>query len=182
MGSHAWQWLALVAGAAVAVVAAVSASDVQLFDTPIQQPFPFNHKKHIEKDWTCPACHVYVDQEAFASIPTAEDCVTCHESEKVPKPDTDAEKIHQLEELRQLAEQGGDIPWDQVYRVPDHVFFSHRRHVAIGGLKCVVCHGDMTQMTEPVTRQAVKMDMDWCIDCHEEPERNASVDCLACHR
>lgn len=167
--------VALVVSAVVVIGALAWATGEALLEPSLQQPFPYNHKKHIDADWTCAACHVYVDQEAFASIPKARACVECHESEGVEKSD-----IPEFAELRRLVERGEDIPWIQIHRLPPHVYFSHRRHVNAGEIECVTCHGDMTQVTEPVTRQMVPIEMNRCIDCHKE--KNVTIDCQACHR
>lgn len=172
MNSYIGQWVTLTVGAVAVTILAVFANGLKTFDRPIQQPFPFNHKKHLEADLTCLNCHSYADRETFASIPKAQKCVRCHESEEIDKPET--------EKIRQLVERGEEIPWVRVYQVPAHTFFSHRRHVRIAKLECAVCHGDMTQVTEPVTRQMITIRMDACIDCHRK--QGVTEDCLACHR
>ena len=45
------------------------------------------------------------------------------------------------EKLAQYAERKAEIRWVRLYRVPDHSFFSHRRHVVLGKLECKTCHG-----------------------------------------
>ena len=84
------------------------------------------------------------------------------------------------EKIRQYAAKGMEIPWQRVYRVPSHVYFSHRRHVTLGGLDCAACHGDVKGSSVPVTRPAVVLDMKACMDCHQK--RQASNDCDGCHR
>ncbi len=72
------------------------------------------------------------------------------------------------------------IPWKVVHAVPDHAFFSHRRHVKLAGLECALCHGEVTQMEEPFAQPFLEIEMEWCMGCHEE--KVASNDCYACHR
>jgi hypothetical protein len=62
----------------------------------------------------------------------------------------------------------------------DHVFYTHRRHVGIGELECVNCHGEIADTERPPERPLVRIDMDLCMDCHREHEE--TVDCNACHR
>ncbi len=149
----------------------------------VRQPLEFNHKKHIAADWTCGACHASTDKHAYAGIPRAKDCVDCHESEASKHPDNKRMK-QMTERLRLMVKKGEEIPWVQVHRTAGHVYYSHRRHVEIGGLKCENCHGDMTKLTQPVSRPAFPtkdtMKMEWCMDCHRR--KKVTTDCLACHR
>ncbi|MCK5196081.1 MAG: hypothetical protein KAQ71_19865, partial [Desulfobulbaceae bacterium] len=75
---------------------------------------------------------------------------------------------------------GKNIPWLQVHSVPDYAFFSHRRHVVLGQLECSSCHGDVAAMEKPFVEPATLIDMDWCMDCHEQ--RAVTTDCNTCHR
>ena len=76
--------------------------------------------------------------------------------------------------------QESEIPWERVYRVPDHVYFSHRRHVTGAGLECEVCHGNVKEFTKPASSPAVPVTMENCMSCHRE--NNVTNDCLSCHR
>jgi hypothetical protein len=71
------------------------------------------------------------------------------------------------------------ILWRKVNIIPDSamVQFNHGAH-ARGGVECRECHGEVASMAvaEPVVQVG---DMGWCLDCHQE--REASIDCLACH-
>lgn len=138
----------------------------------VKQPLAFNHKQHISKDWTCAACHPYADQLALAGLPKVKDCVECHESSKVTRP--------RALEVKKVLDRGEEIPWQQVYRVPEHVYFSHRRHTELARLDCKECHGDMARVTRAVTRQAKPISMERCMDCHER--KRVTNDCLSCHR
>ena len=84
------------------------------------------------------------------------------------------------EKVRQYAEKGLRIPWQRLYEVPGHAYFSHRRHVALGGLDCVACHGNVAASAAPLTVAAVPMSMERCVGCHTQ--RGAANDCNACHR
>ena len=43
-------------------------------------------------------------------------------------------------------------PWRAVTRLAEHVMFSHRRHVTLGGLACASCHAGIGQGTTPPSR------------------------------
>ncbi len=140
----------------------------------VVQPIAFNHKVHIETaGMNCKDCHLNVETIARASIPTLEVCQTCHSDEPISK--SPAEK----EVLRYFAEKK-EIPWVQIYSVPEQVYFSHRRHVKIGGLECSSCHGNIAGMITPVSSEAVSVTMENCMNCHKQ--HKVTNDCLACHR
>lgn len=137
------------------------------------QPIRFNHKKHAgEMSLPCTTCHQTVKERTFASLPQVETCMTCHVAALTKNPEE--------EKIRQFAARKETIPWQRIYRMPPHVFFSHRRHVELGKIECVTCHGKMAELTEPPTRPLVQQTMSWCIACHQE--KRASVDCNACHK
>ena len=137
------------------------------------QPIAFNHKKHAgEMSLPCTTCHQAVKEQTFASLPQTGTCMTCHAAALTKNPEE--------EKIRQYAAKNEKIAWKRIYRMPDHVFFSHRRHVVSAKIECVTCHGKMAELTEPPTRPLVQQTMSWCIACHQE--KRASVDCNACHK
>ena len=69
------------------------------------------------------------------------------------------------------------IPWEKVYSVPEHVYFSHKRHIK-AGLDCSKCHGQLAAM--PRVRQVTSIRMGFCIDCHKA--KGVSRDCYICHK
>ncbi len=107
-----------------------------------------------------------------ATIPNIELCSFCHEEAQT---DSAAEAA-----LVEYVQAGEPIPWKKVYWVPEHVYFSHRRHTTIAGIDCAECHGVMEEKEQPVSRRAVPLTMEGCMDCHDE--EGASNDCLLCHR
>lgn len=136
-----------------------------------RQPIAYNHKKHIDAGLDCPLCHTGIAEgRERARLPARDVCMGCHESDDNPK----------TQAIRDFAAREEAIPWRQVYELPDHVYFSHRRHVSSGGLDCAECHGDMKTREKPVTRQAVSISMTRCVACHRA--RGVTTDCLACHR
>ncbi len=138
------------------------------------QPLAYNHKIHIDNaGLTCTDCHTTVESSASATIPNLEICSTCHSDQ--PLSESGEEK-----KLLQFVSSQTVIPWKQVYNVPNHVFFSHRRHVTRGRVECKACHGDIKEFTTPVSSQFLQTTMENCMQCHRE--NNVSNDCLSCHR
>ncbi|MFQ5893822.1 MAG: cytochrome c3 family protein [Nitrospinota bacterium] len=136
------------------------------------QPIAYNHQKHLAMGLECTTCHTTVTTKPVAGKPSVETCMTCHAA---PLTDNPQEEI-----IRKTAEAGGELQWRQITLVPDFVYFSHARHVAVGRIGCEDCHGDMSVHAAPITRPAVLPSMEFCIECHSR--RTVSVDCIACHR
>jgi hypothetical protein len=62
----------------------------------------------------------------------------------------------------------GPIEWVRIHNLPDHVYFNHSQHVAIGQVACQKCHGPVEQMD--IVHQYSTLGMGWCINCHRETE------------
>jgi hypothetical protein len=107
-----------------------------------------------------------------AIVPTLEVCADCHAEAQ-----TDS-----AEEARLVGyiESADPIPWRKLYWVPDDVYFSHRRHTAIGGIECEICHGPIGEASEPMPHPFAKVTMQGCMQCHEQT--GTSNDCLLCHK
>jgi hypothetical protein len=139
---------------------------------PLEQPIAFNHRLHVEEMGAeCTDCHLYALSGVRATIPNIAVCADCHE-------EAQGESAAEAK-LVEYIQAGEPIPWVKVTTMPDHVYFSHRRHAAIAGIECDTCHGPVGQRSEPVVRPAVDMSMDYCMDCHEAS--GASNDCIWCH-
>ncbi|MBM2842012.1 MAG: cytochrome, partial [Bacteroidetes bacterium] len=137
-------------------------------------PLAFNHKAHIENaGMNCKDCHVNVETLAAASIPTLEVCQTCHSDEPLSKSPIEQELFKYVADKK-------EIPWVQIHTVPEQVYFSHRRHVTIGGLDCTNCHGNIAGMTTPIISPTFPLTMKHCMDCHKQ--HKVTNDCLSCHR
>ena len=78
------------------------------------------------------------------------------------------------------AKNGKEIPWVLLPRLTTDIFFSHRRHVAVSKIKCASCHGPIERADSAPTERVTEFSMKWCMHCHQVKE--ASLDCLACHR
>jgi hypothetical protein len=135
------------------------------------QPISFDHKKHVGQGLGCDACHRFFKTQTFSGIPDLNTCLECHK-----EPVT---KSQEEEKIRQFQKSNKEISWKRIYEQPDHVFFSHRRHVVLGKLDCKNCHGDIGQSERPPSRPWVTMTMKWCIDCHAKSK--VTNDCLSCH-
>jgi hypothetical protein len=135
-----------------------------------QQPFPFSHQIHLEKELVCTDCHETVERGPRASIPGVNTCMICHSQIATDRP--------LIQQIAQMQEKGLDFAWQRVYDYPRsaHVRFEHAPHIR-AGVNCSTCHGDQKQQT--VARRMVNMDMGFCINCHRE--KQASNDCLTCH-
>lgn len=62
----------------------------------------------------------------------------------------------------------GPIEWERIHNLPDHVYFNHAQHVAVGELECQQCHGTVEEMD--VLEQHSPLSMGWCINCHRQTE------------
>ncbi|MBI3684126.1 MAG: cytochrome c3 family protein [Acidobacteria bacterium] len=133
------------------------------------QPLPFSHKTHVAGGLDCKQCHPMPDPGDFATLPPASFCMSCHQAVKKESP-----HIARLAEFHNAARK---IPWARVYRIPDYVFFNHKKHVSVDGVNCETCHGPVAE--RDVLRREKEVGMQACMDCHRA--RGASNDCLYCH-
>jgi Cytochrome c7 and related cytochrome c/Class III cytochrome C family len=127
---------------------------------PVDQPVPFSHKHHVSDDGLdCRYCHDTVETAAFAGIPSVATCRTCHSQLFTDSP-----------LLAPLFRSGRTMPlyWNRVHELPDFVYFNHSIHVA-KGVGCSTCHGRIDRM--PLTWRVSSLKMQWCLDCHREPQR-----------
>jgi hypothetical protein len=106
----------------------------------------------------CRYCHNGVEKSWYSNIPASSTCMNCHS--QVLKDDP------RLALVRESAETGQPIPWVQIHRVPDFVYFNHSVHVN-RGISCVECHGQINKMDE--VYEAQPLSMTFCLDCHRDP-------------
>jgi hypothetical protein len=126
------------------------------------QPVPFSHKHHVGDDGIdCRYCHTSVEISPFAGLPSTETCMTCHSQIWA--------NAELLEPVRESYRTGKSIQWTRVHDLPDFVFFNHSIHVN-KGIGCSTCHGRVDQM--PLLYKVNTLYMQWCIDCHRNPERH----------
>lgn len=62
----------------------------------------------------------------------------------------------------------GPIEWNRIHNLPDHVYFNHSQHVAVGKIECQKCHGKVQEME--TVKQYAPLSMGWCVNCHRETE------------
>ena len=129
---------------------------------PIDQPVAFSHKHHVQGlGMDCRYCHTSVEEAAYAGIPSTKVCMTCHSMVWTETP--------MLEAVRESWRTDESIPWTKVHDLPDYSYFDHAVHIA-KGIGCSSCHGRVDKM--PLVWQEETLHMQWCLDCHREPERN----------
>lgn len=127
----------------------------------LRQPVPFSHDHHTAAlGIDCRYCHTSVEESAFAGIPPTATCMNCHKLIWNDSP--------MLEPVRASYRTGQPIEWNRVNDLPDFVYFNHSIHVA-KGVGCATCHGRVDEM--PLIYQAVSLQMEWCLDCHRNPEK-----------
>jgi hypothetical protein len=161
-------------GSVVIVVAVVGTVLVLRLRSPsVSQPLAFNHKLHVEGNGLeCVECHIYVKTQSFSGLPGVEKCMECHSDPVTKSPEE--------EKIRQAAAKGEQLVWGRLYKIPDNVYYSHRRHVVAGKLECAECHGPIAATTRPPSRPLKKIKMDSCLDCHRK--NGVPTDCTTCHR
>lgn len=141
--------------------------------TDVPQPIAFNHALHTgDVGMTCDMCHPFFESGLHSGLPRLGTCMECHE-----EPLTESEEEQRI---RDLAAEGEDDVFRKLFKLPDHVFYSHRRHAALGEIPCETCHGDVATSTTPPERPLVRVTMDFCTECHED--RNVESECTTCHR
>jgi len=129
------------------------------------QPVPFSHEHHVGGlGIDCRYCHTSVESSAFAGLPPTETCMTCH-SQLWRSADM-------LEPVRASYRTGRPLEWERVNDLPDFVYFDHSIHVH-RGVACTTCHGRVDQM--PLMRQAHSLLMQWCLDCHRNPQHHTGA-------
>lgn len=139
------------------------------------QPIKFPHNIHAGKlGMDCLYCHYSADKSIYANLPSIGTCMGCHKLAVADRPE--------IQKLTAYWNRGEQPPWVQVYHLPDHVKFNHKRHVK-AGVACQQCHGPVQEM--PVIYQYASLKMGWCVQCHRQnlndPAKPASLDCLVCH-
>ncbi len=139
------------------------------------QPIRFSHQIHAGKlEMPCLYCHVGAEKSPIANLPALGTCMGCHKIAVADRPE--------IQKLASYWERSQPVPWAEVYRLPDHVKFNHKRHV-LKGIQCQECHGPVQEMT--VVYQYPSLKMGWCVNCHRrhesDPQNPASTDCLVCH-
>lgn len=160
-------------GLVVIAAAGIPAIAIAWRGPSVPQPVAFNHRKHTQDlGLDCVFCHPHVRTGAHSGLPNATTCSMCHSAIQ----GTSAEAAR----VTELLEAGDSLRFNKLFRLPAHVFYTHRRHVGVAELECNSCHGPIAETERPPSRALVQVDMDFCISCHRKS--GASLDCNACHR
>ena len=151
----------LVAGGVGLVMAVERSPYVTNENVVYKQPVPFSHDHHTAGlGIDCRYCHTTVEDAAFAGIPATEVCMNCHKLIWKDSP--------MLEPVRASYRDNEPLKWNRVHDLPDYAYFNHSIHVK-KGVGCATCHGTVTQM--PLLSRGASLQMQWCLDCHREPEK-----------
>jgi len=126
-----------------------------------QQPVQFSHKHHVGDDGIdCRYCHTAVETSSSAGIPPTQTCMNCHTEIWSDSP--------YLEPVRASFRENKPIEWERVHDLPEYAYFNHSIHIA-KGVGCSTCHGQIDNM--PAVYQENTLQMEWCLQCHREPEK-----------
>ena len=152
-----------------AAVAAVSLLGKRQPAAPVQ-PIEFSHRVHAgDNQLACAYCHTGVSRSAVAGAPSVATCYECHRGVRLRNPEIT--KVLDSWEAKQ------PVRWVRVHSLPDHVYFSHKRHT-LAGVQCQQCHGEIATMER--VQQVSDLSMGWCVNCHQE--HNAPLECSTCHK
>lgn len=160
--------LPMIIGVAAAVVGTTALAGVWYYFTPKytrvgyqpKQPVAFSHDIHATQlGIDCRYCHNSVERSWFSNIPATTTCMNCHSLVVKDSP--------KLEPVRESYRTGKPIPWVQIHKVPDYVYFNHSVHVN-RGISCVECHGPVNHMDE--VKHAKPLSMAFCVECHRDPQ------------
>jgi cytochrome c7-like protein/class III cytochrome C family protein len=136
---------------------------------PPEQPIPYSHKTHLALGLKCLECHPNPEPGDRMTLPAADKCMTCHVVIAKNRPS--------IQKLAEFAKSKQTIPWVRVYVVSGWVYWNHRAHLE-AGMKCEMCHGQVSQM-DVMARVTKVTTMEGCIECHRQ--NGASTGCQYCH-
>jgi hypothetical protein len=150
------------AGTAVGLGAFFRSSYVTGSFEVVEQPVPFSHLHHVgQLGIECRYCHTSVETSAYAGIPPTKTCMNCHQEIW--------NGAELLQPVRESYRTNRPIVWNKVHNLPQYTYFNHSIHVA-KGVGCVECHGQVDQM--PLIFQTKTLLMEWCLNCHREPDKH----------
>lgn len=147
-----------------------------------EQPILFNHTLHAGKadkgnlNINCQYCHSSAEKSKHAGIPSLNVCMNCHKAVSTGRTEAGTAEIAKIyahigwdPEKGQYTGKEEPVRWVKVHNLPDHAFFNHSTHVAVGKLECQECHGPIDEQMD-VAEQWSPLTMGWCINCHNEKE------------
>ncbi len=160
-----------------------------------KQPIFYSHKVHVGiNQMNCMYCHSASEKSRHAMIPSTNVCMNCHKqineytgAAQHPLQDHEGKAVNGTAEIQKLYQYAGwdpakkdyirdaagnikatTPPWVKIHNLPDHVYFSHAQHVAVGKIACQRCHGPIQEMDE--VYQFASLSMGWCINCHRQTQ------------
>lgn len=129
------------------------------------QPVPYSHALHVGKlGLDCRYCHTSVESSAHANVPPTQTCMGCHSSVTLPD-----DRAARVQPVKDSYASGNPVHWIKIHDLPDYAYFNHSAHVR-RGVGCVSCHGRIDTME--VVQQDQPLSMQWCLDCHRNPEKH----------
>lgn len=158
-----------------------------------EQPIFYSHKVHAGiNQINCLYCHSGAQQSKQAMIPSSNVCMNCHKgiaeytgAAEHPLVTAEGKKIDGTAEIQKLYDYAGwdpakkeykrdangnilakPIEWVKIHNLPDHVYFNHAQHTAVGQIQCQRCHGNIEEMDE--VYQHSSLSMGWCVNCHRQ--------------
>jgi mono/diheme cytochrome c family protein len=135
-----------------------------------KQPIEFSHVVHAGSyQIDCQYCHADARRSVYAGLPSVERCMGCHKI-VAAQGNPEIQKIHEHWNAKR------PIEWARIHKVPNYVYFPHKRHIA-KGLQCQECHGPVETMQR--VAQVAPLSMGWCIECHDR--KQGPLDCAICH-
>jgi mono/diheme cytochrome c family protein len=147
-----------------------------------EQPILFNHTLHAGKAdkgnlaINCQYCHSSAEKSKHAGIPSTNVCMNCHKAVNAGRTEAGTKEIQKIYkhagwDPEKGAYTGKEEPvrWVKVHNLPDHAYFNHAQHVAVGKIECQTCHGPIDEVMD-VAEQWSPLTMGWCIDCHNKTE------------
>lgn len=145
-----------------AVFTMVRSADFTSQNVTIEQTVPFSHHHHVNDiGIDCRYCHQSVETSAVAGVPPTQVCMNCHRELW--------KQSDMLTPVRASWKDDQPLVWNRVHDLPDYVYFNHSIHLH-KGIGCYECHGRIDEM--PLTRQAAPLTMQWCLECHRDPEQH----------
>jgi hypothetical protein len=127
------------------------------------QPIKFSHMVHAgQNKIDCQYCHNSAEFAKSAGIPSLSVCLNCH---MIVREGSRSGKF-EINKIFAALDDKKPVQWNRVYKLPDHVFFSHAQHVGAGKLACLTCHGSVEKMDR--IQQVPDLSMGWCISCHRD--------------
>lgn len=160
-----------------------------------EQPIFYSHKVHAGiNQINCLYCHAGAEKSRQAMIPSTNVCMNCHKQineytgeEEHPLYTAEGKKVNGTAEIQKLYKYAGwdpakkeyirdaqgniqakPVEWVKIHNLPDHVYFNHSQHVAVGKVACQRCHGPIQEMDE--VYQFSPLSMGWCINCHRQTQ------------